>query len=48
MHIYTNPRLHWWLSSKGAACNGEDAGHTSLGREGPLEEGMAMHSNTPA
>ena len=23
MHIYNDPRFHWWLSSKGAACKKE-------------------------
>ena len=30
---------------KESACNAEDTGDTTLGREDPLEEGMATHSS---
>ena len=37
----------WWLSSKEFACSEGAAGGTGLilGREDPLEEGMATHSS---
>ena len=39
-------RLLCWLSSKESACNAGDAAMgRSLGREGPLEKGMATHSS---
>ena len=37
----------WWLSGKEAACNvgATETWVRSLGRENPLEEGMATHSS---
>jgi len=35
--------LLWWLSSKESVCNAGDTWVRSLGREDPLEEGMATH-----
>ena len=35
--------LLWWLSSKESVCNAGDTQVRSLGREDPLEEGMATH-----
>ena len=42
--------LPWWLSGKEFTCSAGAAGDTvrSLGREDPLEEGMATHSSTLA
>ena len=38
-----SPGFPWWLSGKESACNAGDTGQwvPSLGREDPLEEGMA-------
>ena len=40
--------LPWWLRGKESACNVGDAGDwiQSLVQEGPLEEGMAIHSRS--
>ena len=37
-------RLPWWFSGKESACNAGDT-VPSFGGEGPLEEGMAIHSS---
>ena len=43
------PWLPWWFSSKESACSAGDTGDTGwirfLGREDPLEDGMATHSS---
>ena len=42
--------LPWWLSGKESPANEGDRGDAfpSLGREDPLEKGMATHSSTLA